>query len=287
MPVNASASPFSTFFLFATALAVGLPALLPLVPVGQIGRRFFLLITLIAIVFVALAVGAAGIRLPWCYLLFGGLLIVYNLSLPRQSGVDWSERRERLEGGASKWQRSLAFGSLLAATAVGLLGLCLDARAYATTLGALQSVELLVGLSFLSSSLLLGGVVLAMVLGHWYLVARKLSFAPLRRVTAVLLFVLAARLVLVGASVSAQASLWSEMLNQGGWTDFFLRSGLFIGARFLFGLLLPLALMILVWRCVKIESNQSATGILYVVVAFVLIGEIIAKHLLVSQRLLL
>ena len=50
---------------------------------------------------------------------------------------------------------------------------------------------------------------------------------------------------------------------------------------------LPIVLSIMVWRCVRIHSNQSATGILYVLVAFVLMGEIVAKHLLISSRLLL
>ena len=53
------------------------------------------------------------------------------------------------------------------------------------------------------------------------------------------------------------------------------------------GLDVPLFLTLLVRSCVKIESNQSATGILYVEVVFVIIGEAIALHMLVTGGLLL
>ena len=54
-----------------------------------------------------------------------------------------------------------------------------------------------------------------------------------------------------------------------------------------FGFVAPAALVWMTWRCVQIRSNQSATGILYVSLAFVLIGEIIAKYFLVSAHLIL
>ena len=69
--------------------------------------------------------------------------------------------------------------------------------------------------------------------------------------------------------------------------NFLVHPGTFLMTRVLFGFVAPLVLLWLAWRCVRIRSNQSATGILYVVVAFVLIGEIIAKYVLVSQRLVL
>ena len=41
------------------------------------------------------------------------------------------------------------------------------------------------------------------------------------------------------------------------------------------------------WKCVGIRSNQSATGTLYVTLAFVLIGEIIAAYFLTSRGLVI
>jgi hypothetical protein len=57
---------------------------------------------------------------------------------------------------------------------------------------------------------------------------------------------------------------------------------LFIGQRILFGLILPLALSWMIWQTVKIRSTQSATGILYVAVVFILFGEFLSRYILVS-----
>lgn len=40
----------------------------------------------------------------------------------------------------------------------------------------------------------------------------------------------------------------------------------------------------LIWETAKIRSTQSATGILYVDFFTVIVGEVLAKYLLVSQR---
>ena len=53
--------------------------------------------------------------------------------------------------------------------------------------------------------------------------------------------------------------------------------------RVLFGLAGALLLGIMAYRTVVIRSTQSATGILYAAVVFVLVGEYAAGHLLVSQ----
>ena len=64
------------------------------------------------------------------------------------------------------------------------------------------------------------------------------------------------------------------------------REVLMISLRLAVGLLLPCVFAYMIWATVKLRATQSATGILYVMVAFVLIGEIIAKYLLVSNGLL-
>ena len=60
--------------------------------------------------------------------------------------------------------------------------------------------------------------------------------------------------------------------------------GIFLWQRVLFGLLGPLVLSYLTWETAKIQSTQSATGILYVDFFTVIVGEVLAKYLLVSQR---
>ena len=105
--------------------------------------------------------------------------------------------------------------------------------------------------------------------------------------TWILLVALALRTFLVLGAVMAQERRWTELLSVDGLTGFLLGSGIFILARWGFGLLAPIVMAWMTWKCVQIKSNQSATGILYVILAFVLIGEILAKYFLLSEGLLL
>ncbi|MBV9172149.1 MAG: hypothetical protein JOZ81_18920, partial [Chloroflexi bacterium] len=46
-----------------------------------------------------------------------------------------------------------------------------------------------------------------------------------------------------------------------------------------FGLLVPLGATVMTWRTARIRSLDSATGLLYIVAALVLAGEIAARAL--------
>ena len=54
---------------------------------------------------------------------------------------------------------------------------------------------------------------------------------------------------------------------------------LFFGVRVVFGLVVPLAAGVMTWRTARIRSLDSATGLLYIVAALVLAGEIAARTL--------
>ena len=51
--------------------------------------------------------------------------------------------------------------------------------------------------------------------------------------------------------------------------------------RILWGLALPTVLGLLVLRCAQQKSNQSATGLLYLMEISVLFGELFAAYLLI------
>jgi hypothetical protein len=115
-----------------------------------------------------------------------------------------------------------------------------------------------------------GGTLGAMLLGHSYLTARGLSFAPLRRMAWLLFGILALRALAV-APVFLGSGL--QMMD---WVFLSLRAGL--------GLLVPLVLGWMVIQCVRIESNQSATGILYAMTVLVCVfGELVAAYLSVAR----
>ena len=60
--------------------------------------------------------------------------------------------------------------------------------------------------------------------------------------------------------------------------------GIFFWQRVLFGLAGPALLSYLTWEMAKIRSTQSATGILYVDFFTVVVGEVLAKYILLATR---
>jgi hypothetical protein len=121
----------------------------------------------------------------------------------------------------------------------------------------------------LASVALLGSVYLAMTLGHWYLVVRGMSIDPLKRLTIATLVTTIAKIALVIAAFSA-----GDL-----WRDIALRQGIFFWMRAGWGLIGPLALYPMVWGTVRIRSTMAATGILYVDVVAVTIGEVLGAWL--------
>lgn len=116
----------------------------------------------------------------------------------------------------------------------------------------------------LASVALLGSVNLAMLLGHWYLVVRGMSIDPLKRLTHATLATSIAKIVLVVVAVLYAPQILRDLF-------FWMRAG--------WGLLIPLLLYPMVWGTVKIRSTMAATGILYVDVVAVVIGEVLGGWL--------
>jgi hypothetical protein len=121
----------------------------------------------------------------------------------------------------------------------------------------------------LASIAILGSVYLAMTLGHWYLVVRGMAIDPLRRLTIATLVTTFFKIAVVGGAFFA-GDLWREVA---------LRQGIFFWMRAGWGLLGPLALFPMVWGTVRIRSTMAATGILYVDVVAVTIGEVLGAWL--------
>ena len=132
-------------------------------------------------------------------------------------------------------------------------------------------------LNLLLISLLLGFSMTAMWLGHWYLTQPKLPIDELRRVTLALAVLLLARLVLASFTCATRLG----PMNETEVYRFLATStGIFLMMRAAWGLLMPLALVWMVWKTVQIRSTQSATGILYVLLLGVLTGETLSLYLM-------
>ena len=136
--------------------------------------------------------------------------------------------------------------------------------------------------SFLSSTALLGGACGAMVLGHWYLVVPSLDVAHLQSIVKLHIGSLVVRAVVVIAAVVFAIVTWQPGMGPNFQRYILSSGGIFFWQRVLFGLLGPGLLSYLTWETAKIQSTQSATGILYVDFFTVIVGEVLAKYLLLS-----
>jgi hypothetical protein len=125
--------------------------------------------------------------------------------------------------------------------------------------------------------LFFGAVLLTMNLGHWYLISRSLPFRLLARGAALFAALAAARALLLAAAVVAAPGRegLSALLSLE-------RDALFFLFRVLWGIVGPIALSYFIWKTADMKSNQAATGLLYVALVFVLIGELLSSYLTVA-----
>jgi hypothetical protein len=126
-------------------------------------------------------------------------------------------------------------------------------------------------LATLVGALSLGGALAGLSLGHWYLVSPSLATRPLIRLVMVCLAALAAQVILL--------PLLLLLPGAQGATALFGDFSLFFAVRVVFGLAVPLAIAFMAWRTARIRSLDSATGLLYILAALVLTGEIVARTL--------
>jgi hypothetical protein len=115
-----------------------------------------------------------------------------------------------------------------------------------------------------------------MNLGHWYLISRSLPFKLLARGARLFAALAAARTLLLAAAMG--------LSGRQGLADLLSleRDALFFLFRVLWGIVGPLLLSYFIWKTADMKSNQAATGLLYVALVFVLIGELLSSYLTVA-----
>lgn len=133
------------------------------------------------------------------------------------------------------------------------------------------------GLSAVGSSLVLGLVSCAMLFGHWYLIDLDMPVDYLRSFVRVLGIALIADLValalalaalsFVGPGPSATQELFTSHLG-------------LLATRIVLG---PIATIVLVWMCwqtLKIPQTMAATGLLYIAIMSVIVGEMLGRFIM-------
>jgi hypothetical protein len=243
--------------IFCLRLASGLLAALLLLPPALVNPRFYRtqFLTVLGLALAA-AVFSDRIGEPWWLWLGFGITMLFALL----GSLVWSVE------GAPAGQVVVLLSTLSAAVT-----LCLASRQIPfESLGSLIVVDL-------SSAALLGLATTAMLMGHSYLIAPSMSLTPLLRLLKGFFVALAFR------SIVAGTGLW---LWLGGHSLTASAEGaLFLLMRWGIGFIGPAVLGIMAWNTAKIRSTQSATGILYVVVILVFLGELVGQVLLCNDLL--
>jgi hypothetical protein len=206
-----------------------------------------------------------------------GLLVLAGLDQARAGGpqwVLWSLIAAAIAAylSAVTWGLGLPRFGIVTSIALVLLT--------ALWLGAASSqkpalVWILSGGTRLSSGFLLGSTLTAMLLGHHYLTAPAMSIDPLKRTIGLMAIALTLRCAFAGVAMWAADRGVGEMIastpdGQGA---------MFQAARWGMGFVGTGIATFMTWRTAQIRSTQSATGILYIAMIFVLFGELTAMIL--------
>ena len=157
-----------------------------------------------------------------------------------------------------------------AASIAGLAAVALLAEVFALpTWGYIGTL-----LAFVVGGLVVGAVSMGMMLGHWYLVTPRLPERPLREMTFFLLLAMGVQaLLIIPALVLPRDTIATAV-------DTPILENPFFWMRVGGGLAFPMLLAWMAYDSSGVRAMQSATGLLYIAMALVLSGEVLAKGLL-------
>jgi hypothetical protein len=259
-------------YLFLAHLGIGIAFTLLLVS-KEAGVKFFRFNAGLAAALVAAALAFRPAPSPTQAVATTGALIALGITLVCLT-VYWI-----IAGRVWAWLRPPLAA---VATAAGIAAALMHANG--AVHGAQISGATLTAASALTSVGLLGSACTAMVLGHWYLVIPSMEVRHLQRMVGIHIGTLIARVVVVAVVlvITVGYPLATGRSLRGYITSI---DGIFFWQRVLFGLAGPALLGFLTWETAKIRSTQSATGILYVDVFTVVVGEVLANYVLLSTGL--
>jgi len=269
----------SSFLLFFYQAALGGLFGLSATPFNELDRAFYK--STAGVLFVIAALGFWGkTQLYWqnifpadnfatvAEILFHGLFVIsfaaYMISL-------WGENQAF---------RARSFASCLLC---GTAGLIFSAHSFYQA--PFWSCETLVyPVAFFLSALLLGTVTVGMLLGHWYLIDTGQSLEPFIRIYKFFVIALIVQATFLPISLIVLYNFGvsqSVMELQRLWTD---HHTLFL-IRVILGQAAPLILSWMIWRTLVIPNTMAATGLFYIALLGVFVGEILGKQILALTSL--
>lgn len=215
--------------------------------------------------------------------IIGGLILVYVLitPFPIPIKITISIWKGLLFGFTRHcWRKE--FPNPLIFTGISLIGLIVYSQIHQYYFGfdsAAIMVWILGGFIFCAS-------LFAMNLGHWYLNVHGLPISHLKRATAVFGCLLGLRLlwdviILATKTVTIQGD-FIPLIQFLGSMDGFL-----LNVAIIFGTIFPLAALFFVKETLRLKNTQSTTGILYVILCSVVLGDLAYKYYFIKYGITL
>jgi len=269
----------SSFLLFFYQIAVGGMLALASTPFHQIERAFYK--STAAVLYV---IGVIGL---W------GKISLYARALDKQFSTSLALEAALHVGFIvafscyllSLWldAQVLRARSFAATILSGIAGVLLSTQSFYGA--ATWSLETLVySTSFFLSSMLLGSVTVGMLMGHWYLIDTGQSLEPFIRLYKFFVGTLVAQCAIFAAAPVALYYLGTpesakslERLWQHHRT--------LAMTRIAVGQVAPLILSWMIWRTLLIPHTMAATGLFYIALLGVFVGEILGRQILALTSL--
>jgi hypothetical protein len=196
---------------------------------------------------------------------------IFVLCLGAYLGSLWSERQGF---------RARCFSSAILTGAAGLILSGLNSYP-----APMLSWEILVyPISFFLSALLLGSVTVGMLIGHWYLIDTGQSIDPFVRIYKffVVALVLQSSVLLISIFLIYLAGLPSmEASLRALWA----KHSTLLMTRVMVGQAAPMVLSWMIWRTLQIPHTMAATGLFYIALLGVFVGEILGRQILTLSTL--
>ncbi|MBX7102988.1 MAG: hypothetical protein K1X57_02830 [Gemmataceae bacterium] len=222
---------------FCLRLAIGMVAFLPLLPADRMHPRFFRTQFLTSLGLSVVALVSAWLDSDWTVRAYLGLAVAFAMA----AALAWTLEPPPLGAWWAPVSTAVFFGNAF----------------------FLARGQPFAAADVATSGLLLGGTLTAMLVGHSYLISPGLNIRPMMTMLAAIALTLLARVVFLGWEASEVPA------------DSSLDVVLWLIPRWLIGIGGPALFGFLTWRTARIQSTQSATGILYVVVICAFLGELL------------
>jgi len=269
----------SSFLIFFYQIAIGGLLALASTPFREIERAFYK--STAGVLFVIALIGLWGKsnfywqslaqQFSWGIILECFLHISFIISFACYMFTLWGE-----------W-RILRARSFAAAILTGVAGLLMSTQTFYSA--KIISAETIVySTTFFLSSMLLGSVTVGMLMGHWYLIDTGQSLAPFIRLYKFFVITLIAQCIFFSVAPVALYYLGNSQ-SIAGLDRLWQHHATLVVTRVAVGEAAPLVLSWMIWRTLLIPHTMAATGLFYIALLGVFVGEILGRQILALTSL--